>query len=449
MNGPDLEQKLRERTACVAVVGLGYAGLPMAVEIGRAGYPVLGYDVDLVKVESVLQGLSPVSNVPDTDLKELRDKRILQATVDPAALAAVDVAIICVPTPLTATGEPDMRFVIKAGQAIAENLHKGMLVILQSTCSPGTTSQLLQPELEQVSGLRAGEDFWLVFAPERIDPGNTQYTVKNTPKVVGGISAESTRLAVLLFESFIDSVLPVSNPEVAEMAKLVENTFRFINISFVNEMALLCDRLGVNVWEVIEAAKSKPFAFMPHYPGPGVGGHCIPVVPQYLQAAARDHGLTTELINAANHINSAMPLLIVDKLEAALEARGKHLANSTVLGVGVTYKPDIADVRESAALRVLNEVLARGARVHFHDPFVPLVSLAGEDAQSQPLIACLVRSYDAVILLTAHSGVDYAMITREASLIVDTQSGLTPRSGPNIVNVWVQPTAHATPLAIT
>lgn len=437
MSGESLEQQLRERSAEIAIVGLGYAGLPMAVEIARAGFRVVGFDVDERKVAQVNAGQSPVSNVQDGEIAPLRAAGGLSATGDAATLASADVAVICVPTPLTPDGEPDMRFVLTAGRSIAARLHRGMLVVLQSTCGPGTTTGILGRELERVSGLRAGEDFFLVFAPERIDPGNTRFTVSNTPKLVGGVSAESTRLACLLFSTFIDSVIPVGSPEVAEMAKLVENTFRFVNISFANEMALLCDKLGVNVWEVIQAASTKPFAFMAHYPGAGIGGHCIPVVPLYLEAAAREHGMTTELINAADRVNRAMPGAIVDKLEAALEARGKQLVDASVLLIGVTYKADIADIRESAALRVLEEILARGARVAYHDALVPTLELAGRTVRSVPLTAEEIATVDAVLLLAPHTTVDYDLVIREASLVVDTHSGLNPRTGPNVVNVWV------------
>jgi UDP-N-acetyl-D-glucosamine dehydrogenase len=437
VSGNSLEQKLRSRSAKVAIVGLGYAGLPMAVEIARAGFPVVGYDVDDAKVTSVNAGHSPVSNVPDADVAPLRAAGVLVASGEAAVLGTADVAIICVPTPLTAEGEPDMRFVLSAGRSIAEHLHRDLLVVLQSTCGPGTTAGILGAGLQQATGLRPGEDFHLVFAPERIDPGNTRYTVTNTPKLVGGVSPESTRLACLLFEAFIDDVVPVSSPDVAEMAKLVENTFRFINISFANEMALLCDKLGVNVWEVIEAAKTKPFAFMPHHPSAGVGGHCIPVVPFYLEAAAREHGMSTELIRAADRVNRAMPVAIVDKLEQALEARGKPLLDASVLLVGVTYKPDIADIRESAALRVLEAALARGARVAYHDPLIPSLELGGEVVESVPLTVGEVRAADAVLLLTPHTTIDYELIVREAALVVDTHPGLAPRSAPHVVNVWV------------
>jgi UDP-N-acetyl-D-glucosamine dehydrogenase len=444
VNDRVLERKLRARSARVAVIGLGYAGLPMAVEFARSGYLTIGLDVDQPKVDLVCAGRSPVSNVTDDEIALLRADDRLSASTDARILDKADVAVICVPTPLTPSGGPDLRFVETAGATIGAHLHAGMLVVLQSTCGPGTTSGTLRPLLEQASGLTAGDDFFLVFAPERIDPGNTRFTVKNTPKIVGGVTPESTRLGCALYEACIDEVVPVSSPEIAELAKLVENTFRFINISFINEMALLCDRLGVNVWEVIEAAKTKPFAFMPHYPSPGVGGHCIPVVPQYLQAAAREHGLMSELIPAANRINDAMPKLIVNKLEHALEDRfRKRLVNANILVVGVTYKPDIADIRESAALRVMDVALSRGARVAYHDPLMPQVSVGGPEFQSVDLDEDELGVLDAVVLLTPHTSVDYERIIGAARLVIDTHSGLQPRAFPNVVNVWVPDTAPA------
>jgi UDP-N-acetyl-D-glucosamine dehydrogenase len=442
-----LERKLRTRSARIAVVGLGYAGLPMAIEFARAGFPVIGLDVEAVKVAQITAGHSPVSNVTDAEIAELRAGNRLAASTDPRVLDSADVAVICVPTPLTASGGPDLRFVESAGTTIAQHLHAGMLVVLQSTCGPGTTTGTLQPLLEGWARLRAGEDFFLVFAPERIDPGNTRYTVKNTPKVVGGASPESTRLGCILYQACIEDVVPVSSPEIAELAKLVENTFRFINISFINEMALLCDRLGVNVWEVIEAAKTKPFAFMAHYPSPGVGGHCIPVVPQYLQAAALEHGLLSELIPAANRVNNSMPRMVVDKLEHALgERHGKQLLGANILVVGVTYKPDIADIRESAAIRVLEEALSRGARVAYHDPLMPTLTLAGKTVASVDLDATELAELDAVVLLTPHTSVDYERIIAAARLVIDTHSGLQPREAANVVNIWVPQAAVAAPV---
>jgi UDP-N-acetyl-D-glucosamine dehydrogenase len=445
----DLEQKLRTRSARIVVVGLGYAGLPMAVEFARAGFGCVGLDVDRSRVEAVSLGRSPVTNVDDAEIGVLRRDGRLDASTDPRVLDSADVAVICVPTPLTNGGGPDLHFVEAAGATIAEHLHPGMLVVLQSTCGPGTTTKRLVPLLELVSNLRDGEDFFVVFAPERIDPGNARFNVKNTPKLVGGTTPEATRAGCELYRACIDEVVPVNSPEIAELAKLVENTFRFINISFINEMALLCDRLGVNVWEVIEAAKTKPFAFMPHYPSPGVGGHCIPVVPQYLQAAAQEQGLISELIPAANRINEAMPKLIVDKIERALRHRlGKPLVNADIVLVGITYKPDIADVRESAALRVFETAFARGARVSFHDPFMPTVRLATSVVvTSIDLDHEVLASADAVVLLTPHTNVDYDRIIRAARLVVDTHSGLQPREAPNVVNVWLPESVEAGVLA--
>lgn len=447
MTDNDLEHKLRTRAARIAVVGLGYAGLPMAIEFARAGFPCTGLDVDLARVETISAGQSPVSNVTDREVAELRGAGRLEASSNPDVLDRSDVAVICVPTPLTRSGGPDLRFVESAGRTIGKHLHPGTLVVLQSTCGPGTTSRTLAPLLEQLSGLRVGEDFFLVFAPERIDPGNQRFNVKNTPKLVGGATPESTRLGCELYRACIDDVVPVSSPEVAELAKLVENTFRFINISFINEMALLCDRLGVNVWEVIEAAKTKPFAFMPHYPSPGVGGHCIPVVPHYLQAAAAEQGLIGELIPAANRVNEAMPRLVVDKLEHALDQRAaKSLINARILLIGITYKADIADVRESAAIRVFQEAFRRGARVSFHDPVMPSVVIDGEQVLSVELTSEALEQADAVVLLTPHTTVDYDRIIRLASLVVDTHSGLQPREAPNVFNIWVPELAARAPV---
>jgi UDP-N-acetyl-D-glucosamine dehydrogenase len=438
VNENDLELKLRTRSARIAIVGLGYAGLPMAIEFARAGFPCVGLDVDAARVDAIRLGRSPVSNVADREIASLRDTGRLDASTSPSVLDTADVVVICVPTPLTPSGGPDLRFVESAGMTIGHHLHPGMLVVLQSTCGPGTTSKVLGPLLERLSDLSAGDDFFLVFAPERIDPGNATFNVKNTPKLVGGTTPESTRLACQLYSACVEEVVPVSSPEIAELAKLVENTFRFINISFINEMALLCDRMGVNVWEVIEAAKTKPFAFLPHYPSPGVGGHCIPVVPHYLQAAATEHGLTGELIPAANRINNAMPKLVADKLERALGMRlGKPLLNARVLLVGITYKADIADVRESAAIRVFAEAFSRGANVRYHDPLMPSVSVDGEVVSSVRLDAEEISAADAVVLLTPHTSVDYDRVIRLARLVVDTHSGLQPREAPNVVNIWV------------
>ncbi len=417
-----LEERVRTGTARVGVVGLGYAGLPMAVAIAGAGYPVTGLDVDASRVAAVAAGHSPVTNVADAALAPLVAAGRLEATMDATHIAALDVAIICVPTPLTLDRQPDLTAVVAASHAVGQHLRSGTLVAFQSTSHPGTTRNVVLPELAR-AGLRVGEDFYLVFAPERIDPGNTRFGVENTPKLVGGITPRCTALGVLFFERFVERVVPVSTPEIAEMAKLVENTFRFINISFANEIALLCDRLGLSVWEVIAASATKPFAFLPHYPGPGVGGHCIPVVPFYLEALAREHGMVAELVEVAGRINAAMPEYILERLARALGPDTGGVPR--VLAVGVTYKPNVADLRESAALRVLELLLERGYHAAYHDPLVPRVAVAGRTLESRPLSEA--GEVDAVVLLTPHAGLDYPLLLDLAPVILDTTNALRDR----------------------
>jgi UDP-N-acetyl-D-glucosamine dehydrogenase len=418
-----LERKLRERTARVGVLGLGYAGLPMAVEIARAGFAVTGLDINRERVDAVNAGRSPVSDVEGETIRELVDSERLQATTDLDRLRDLDAVIICVPTPLKDDKQPDLGYVEAATRDIAARLHPGMLVALQSTCSPGTTREVLLPRLE-ASGLAVGEDYFLVFAPERIDPGNARFTVQNTPKLVGGVTSRCSALAVDLYRAFIDEVVPVSSPEVAEMSKLVENTFRFINISFVNEMAQLCDRIGISIWEVVNAASTKPFAYMPHFPSAGVGGHCIPIVPFYLEAVAQRHGLIAEMILAAGRTNDQMPGFTVEKLKRLLAERGTTVSHLKVLLLGVTYKKDVADLRESAALEVLRYLRDEGHEVVYHDPMIPAVTVGGETLRSQPLTADLLRSVDGAILLVPHSHVDYALVVGQAPLVLDTTNAL-------------------------
>jgi UDP-N-acetyl-D-glucosamine dehydrogenase len=431
-----VEDRLRQRTARIVVVGLGNAGLPMAVELARAGFQVVGYDVATAQVDLLNSGRSPVRHVADEAVAHVRQSGALRATTNPAVLADSDVAIVCVPTPLAPGGAPDLRYVRQAGRAIADHLHPGMLVVLQSTCPPGTTTRLLQPLLEAASGLTEGTDFHLVHAPERIDPGNPRFGAHNTPKLVGGASVESTRLGCRLFETCVDQVIPVSSPEVAELAKLVENTFRFVNIGFANELALLCERVQVDVSEVIQAAATKPFAFMAHQPSPGVGGDCIPVVPFFLESAAREVGMDLQLVQAAARIDRSMPRFTVDQLQAALAARGRSLEGAQVLAIGVTYKPDAAGTSNSAAVRVLAEARARGARITYHDPLAPTIALDGEILESVPLVGPEIARADAVLLLTAHRGLDFDLIAREARLVVDTRPDRTAPDQPNAVNIW-------------
>ncbi len=427
-----LERKLVQRTARVGVLGLGYAGLPMAVEIARAGFSVTGLDVNPARVEAVNAGRSPVSDVESALVADLVDRHVLRATADFDALADLDAVIICVPTPLDAAKQPDLQYVEAATAEIASRLHPGMLVALQSTCAPGTTRDVLLPKLA-AGGLTVGEDYFLVFAPERIDPGNARFTVSNTPKLLGGITPRCTALAAELYKWFVDELVPVSSPEVAEMSKLVENTFRFINISFMNEMAQLCDRMGISIWDVVGAAATKPFAFLPHYPGAGVGGHCIPIVPFYLEAIAQRHGMVAALIEVAGKINDQMPTFVVEKMDRLLRERGLDPARARVLLLGVTYKRDVADLRESSALEVLRRLRAAGRDVAYHDPLIGQLDEDGTTIRSTPLTADTLRSADCVVLLAAHGTVDYDLVVDCAGLVLDTCNALAWHGGPNVI----------------
>ncbi len=425
-----LEARLRAREARVAVLGLGYAGLPMAVACAEVGYPVLGLDVDQARVAAVQAGVSPVSDVADSTLGPLVAEGRMRATADMSALRDADVALICVPTPLTAERTPDLRYVQQAAASIAAHAHPGQLVLLQSTSGPGTTRRELGGPL-QARGLRVGDDIHVAHAPERIDPGNTRYTVRNTPKLVGGLSPRCTALAMLFYQPLVEEVVPCASPEVAELSKLVENTFRFVNISLINEVAQLCDRLGLSVWDVLQAAATKPFAYLPHWPSAGVGGHCIPIVPFYLAEAARENGVEAEMVAAAGRVNDAQPAWVVDRLARLLEQRGELLDGARVLLLGVAYKPNVADLRESPALRVLECLVARGADVAFHDPWVPRLRAAGRDWASSDLEH--LEQYTAAIVLAAHRGVDYERVVAQVPLVLDTSNALSGLQAPSVV----------------
>jgi UDP-N-acetyl-D-glucosamine dehydrogenase len=428
-----LERKLLDRTARVGVLGLGYAGLPMAVEIAQAGFTVTGLDINRARVDAVNSGTSPVSDVDDATIRELLDANRLRASTDLGELAEIDAVLIAVPTPLKDDRQPDLRYVEAATRDIAARLHPGMLVVLQSTCSPGTTRDVMLPKLE-ATGLRVGEDFFLVFAPERIDPGNARFNVSNTPKLIGGVTPRCTELAQHLYRYFVDALVPVSSPEIAETSKLVENTFRFINISFVNEIALLCDRIGISVWEVIDAASTKPFAFMPHYPGAGVGGHCIPIVPFYLEAVAQRHGVMAAMIEAAGRINDHMPTFTIEKMARLLRERGKvNGKRARVLVLGVTYKRDVADLRESSALAVLARLAAGGYEALYHDPLIPQLEHAGLTLESAPLTTETLANVDCVILCAPHTSVDYDLVVERAPLVLDTCNALKRFQSANVV----------------
>jgi UDP-N-acetyl-D-glucosamine dehydrogenase len=422
-----LHARLADRSARPGVVGLGYVGLPLAVEFARAGFVTTGIDVDLHKVDAVNQGTSYIPDVPTADVARLVADGRLGATTDFSLVAELDTVNICVPTPLRKTRDPDMSYIVGAVEQIAKHLHPGMLVILESTTYPGTTEELVKPMLE-AGGLTAGVDFYLAFSPERVDPGNPAFNTRNVPKVVGGLGRESTALASALYGAAIQTIVPVSSPQTAEMVKLLENTFRMVNIALVNEIALMCDRLGMNVWEVVAAAATKPFGFMPFYPGPGLGGHCIPIDPFYLSWKAKQSGFEPRFIELAGQVNGAMPHFVVDKVSDALNRHQKALNGSTVLVLGVTYKRDIDDIRESPSLDVMTLLHGKGAHVRYADPYVPTLAArawaGGFELRSDELTAATLAAADCVVILTEHRTVDYHLVIESAKLVVDTRNAI-------------------------
>ena len=427
-----LEEKIRSRQAKVGIAGLGYVGLPLAVEFAKAGFDVTGIDLSDSKIERINAGDSYVGDVPGATLEPLVKSGKLKATTDFSAIRDLDTVNICVPTPLRKTKDPDMSFIVSACGEIAKFFHSGMLVILESTTYPGTTDELVLPMLEQ-GGLKAGQDFFLCFSPERVDPGNPKYNTSNIPKVVGGITPACSEMGRLFYAQALQHVVAVSSTQVAEMVKLLENTFRMINIGLANEMALMCDRMGINVWEVIEAAATKPFGFMPFYPGPGLGGHCIPIDPFYLSWKTKQAGIEARFIELAGYINGQMPHFVVDKIQNALNDHGKPVKGSHIHVLGVAYKKNIEDVRESPALDIMLLLKRRGARLTFSDPYVPRLDLEGEQLSSQD--TSLVVSADCTVVVTDHSAFDYRKIADEAKLIVDTRNALKGISSPKIVRL--------------
>ena len=413
----------------VVIIGQGYVGLPLAVAAATAGWRVIGLDHSNDVVAALNAGRSHVNDVPDEQLAPLVASDAYRASADASVVAAADVIVICVPTPYH-NDAPDLSHVQDAGTEVGRHLTPGTLVILESTTYPGTTEELLQPILEQGSGLRAGTDFHLVFSPERIDPGSATHGLHNTPKIVGGLTPEGTALATEFYGSFVDTVVPVSGPKAAEMAKLLENTFRHINIALVNELAILCQGMDIDVWEVIDAAASKPFGFMPFYPGPGVGGHCIPVDPLYLSWKVKQFGGSAKFIELARDVNAAMPAYCVARVQDLLNTRKRALSGATVLVLGVAYKSDVSDMRESPAITFIRGLAAKGVSVVYHDPFVPSVEIDDVWLTSQPLTSELVQDADCVVVLTAHRDVDYAWLGRSAQLLFDTRN-VVP-AGPNV-----------------
>ncbi len=419
--------KAKDRSALCGVVGLGYVGLPLVMEFVRAGYRVLGFDVNQAVVDGLKAGRSHIKDAPSVGVTEAVRSGKFVATADLTRLREPDAISICVPTPLSKTKDPDVSYVLAATDAVKRALRRGQLVILESTTYPGTTRELMLPALE-ATGFKVGEDFFLAFSPERVDPGNAEWNTRNTPKVVGGITPTCLQVATALYQPAIERLVPVSSTETAELVKILENTFRSVNIGLVNEMAIVCDKLGVDVWEVIEAAGTKPFGFMKFKPGPGVGGHCIPLDPHYLAWKMRTLNYKTRFIELAGELNAAMPEFWINKVSERLNDAGKAVRGSTVLVLGVAYKKDIDDIRESPALDVMRLLQQRGATVCYHDPFVAKVKEDGLDLASVPLTAATLQSIDCAIVVTDHSTVDYGLVARHARAVVDTRHVL-PRAG--------------------
>ncbi len=419
-----LLNKLTDRSAVVAILGLGYVGLPLAVVFAEAGFKVIGVDPVAEKVERINRGDSYVMDIPSEQVARLVQSGRLSATTDFSVCTQADAVSICVPTPLRQTGDPDLSFIISATTSLAPYLHRGVVVVLESSTYPGTTRELMLDQLEQVSGLQAGHDFFLAFSPERVDPGRKDWTTYNTPKVVGGITADCSDVAAAWYAQALKTVVRVSTAEAAEMAKLLENTFRMINIAMINEMAIMCDRLGVDVWEVIEAAATKPFGFMKFTPGPGLGGHCIPIDPLYLSWKMKSLNYNARFIELASEINTNMPRFAVGKVQDALNDLGKPVKGSRILVLGAAYKPDIDDLRESPSLDVIGLLRNKGAQVCYHDPYIPTIRHDEWTLHSVPDYLAEARAADAVVIVTNHSNYDYAALYQAAQLIIDTRNAL-------------------------
>jgi UDP-N-acetyl-D-glucosamine dehydrogenase len=428
-----LKGKIENKSARVGIVGLGYVGLPLAMEFAKAGFHVTGIDLQQLRVERLMQGESYVQDVPSSDVAQFVNAGRFDATADFSVVRELDTINICVPTPLRKTKDPDMSYIVSAADEIARHFHPGLLVILESTTYPGTTEELLLTTFEK-HGLKVGEDFFLCFSPERVDPGNPVYQTSNTPKVVGGITPACTEMGRLFFSQALEKVVPVSNTRVAEMVKLLENTFRMINIGLVNEMALMCDGMGINVWEVIDAAATKPFGFMPFYPGPGLGGHCIPIDPFYLSWKTKQSGIEARFIELAGYINGNMPHFVVDKIQNALNNHGRAVKSSHIHIFGVAYKRNIDDMRESPALDVILLLKKKGAEVTYSDPYVPKLKLDGVDLVSQDALASA-RQADCSVIITDHSSFDYKGLVTAAKLIVDTRNALRGFESEKIVRL--------------
>ena len=421
LKGEELKEKIVNKTAKVSVIGLGYVGLPLAIEIAKAGFSVVGIDVDREKIGKIRSKNSYIPDVTEEDLARAVSEKKLVATGDYKVLKEVDIVSICVPTPLSKTREPDISYIITATSEVSKCLHQGQLIILESTTFPGTTKDIVLPELEK-NNLKVGKDFFLVFSPERVDPGNRKYTIKNTPKVLGGITSECKEIAKIFYQQIVEKIVLVASAQEAEMVKLLENTFRSVNIALVNELALMCDRLGIDIWNVIEAAATKPLGFMPFYPGPGLGGHCIPIDPVYLSWKAKSHGFDSKFIKFAEEINKSMPHYVVRKIIQALNTCKRSLNGSKILILGVAYKEDVGDIRESPALDIVEILCEKGAEVIYNDPYVPKIKIGKREWESLPLNKILLSRADCVVITAAHSCYDYKWIVENARLAVDTRN---------------------------
>lgn len=427
-----LKDKLQNKTAAIAVIGLGYVGLPLAVEKAKAGYKVIGLDVQQKRVDLVNKGINYIGDVVDSDLDAMVQSGHLRATTDYSEIAKADCIAICVPTPLDRYYQPDTSYVESSSRDVAKYMRKGTLVILESTTYPGTTEEIVKPILEK-TGMICGKDFFLAFSPERVDPGNKQYNTKNTPKVIGGVTSACSLLAEMLYSNVLDGdVHVVSSPKVAEMEKILENTFRNINIALANEMAILCNKMGIDVWEVIEAAKTKPYGFMAFYPGPGLGGHCIPIDPFYLTWKAREYDYHTRLIELAGEINQSMPQFVVDKAAGMLNKAKKPMNGSKVLLLGVAYKKDIDDLRESPVLKIIDILLQEEAEISYNDPYIPNFRQNGRDYVSKEVTPQALSEADIVIITTDHSNYDYPEVVAHSQLILDTRNACAGIKSDNI-----------------
>ncbi len=433
-----LKEKILDKTAVIGVIGLGYVGLPLSVEKAKAGFKVIGFDIQASKVEMVNEGHNYIGDVVNADLEKIVSDGHLRATADFDELDKCDVVAICVPTPLDIYKQPDLTYVINSTKDVAKRLHRDMLVVLESTTYPGTTEDIMKPILEE-TGLVCGKDFYLAFSPERVDPGNLRFKTKNTPKVVGGVGPESTEVAKLLYESVLEAeVFVVSSPKEAEMTKILENTFRIVNIALINEMAVVADKMGINIWEVINAASTKPFGFMPFFPGPGVGGHCIPIDPFYLTYIARKYDYHTRLIELSGEINDSMPEYVVTRVMKALNEQGKCMNGAKVVMLGIAYKEEIEDMRESPALKVLEHLEKNHAHITVVDPYVPEFMWEGKKIKTAQLTEELVEDADMVIITTGHKkAIDYSLVLKKAKFIFDTKNtlGKLGLTGNNIIRL--------------